>query len=1084
MKTVIEACEPRSSIIEGTFNPEIFTASLDPVVKYYQQRDSNAIDSIYTDAVAFFSEATYPTSGLTQTLRTVFARIAGDASVPSIQRLETSFGGGKTHTLIACTHIAYRGTDIRDVTHGIIEPELLPEPGTVRVMAAAGETLSVTRTAGDSIHPYTLWGEMAYQLGGEALYSEVRAEAESPAAPGISFFERVIGTGRVLIMLDELAQYATRFDKATEDGAEQVSAFLMSLNNYAKNHTGVAIIITLASASDAFGRTTERLTEELNKLAADNMTVEDTRVASERVHQGLISVASREATVVTPVQSTEIARILAKRLFARIDSTAAEETASAYSELYARNVSLLPEEAMSINMRGRIVDNYPFHPTFIDFLNNKLALAPNFQGTRGVLRVLAHTVRAIWQKNIEVPLIQVSNIDLRTPLIVDEILGRTGSSELKNVLNADIGSVSTGELDGGISQAQRADRKNPHPDGIPLYELTWKVVFLNSLVGRAAGKSSNVFGVNAADAILMTATPLLTPAQVNSALEEIPRSAFYLRCEDGKYFAHKDPTINSVLAQIRQNISSRDIEQQLKNETHSLVQSVRDFRVEDDVRRPEDIADNRDVPAVAVISLDAGEVDPMQLLQEKGSAAPREQQNMIVLLIPRTVRVRRDYDTENLFPSDDRIEASRQQVEDNARQVIAIQRLTADPGSYGIERTKLQDPAFIEMSSERELALHTRVAELYTGLYFAQGDSICYRELRASSDEGGISIMQQIVSQLTDAGKLLTTEKDSYRVSDLRGLAKQFMFKNADRMTVDTVLKSLRCYRSWPLVPTKKQLEQILREGVRAGCWVIYRMGDATDGYPEVIYTQEETVALDTDLLTGDYSVMPVDAAKKRGWLDRDKVRLEDIRDTVREALQSSGAATIGDLKEIVSCRYANATDEQVGSVVSDLITTSGYMGYHGEVSQPTAPTASETVSQLAANMGELEDSIVIITRAEQSERGWDAPAARGFLAGLTPGEKARRIFGRLNGLSGLYRRGKASVDIDSLRLSDLRLPSGATMHIDLENLTPADMLRLDELLGAIASVAQLTEYSEADIVLGAGAAENDALITELEKEN
>ncbi|NMB45606.1 MAG: hypothetical protein GX998_04260, partial [Firmicutes bacterium] len=107
MNSVLDACIPRSEILAGTFNPEVFTASLSPIIDYYQGRQT-VIDSIYTDAELFFQEATYPTQGLCTTLAEVFGRIAGDVTVPAIHRLETAFGGGKTHTLIACTHIGYR----------------------------------------------------------------------------------------------------------------------------------------------------------------------------------------------------------------------------------------------------------------------------------------------------------------------------------------------------------------------------------------------------------------------------------------------------------------------------------------------------------------------------------------------------------------------------------------------------------------------------------------------------------------------------------------------------------------------------------------------------------------------------------------------------------------------------------------------------------------------------------------------------------------------------------------------------------------------------------------------------------------
>lgn len=338
MKTVIEACQPRKSIIEGTFNPEIFTASLEPVISYYHHvEEKTAIDSIYTDAKAFFRDATYPTDGLRQVVSSVFRRVRGDAGAPAIYRLETQFGGGKTHTLISCVHIAYRGKELKDVTSNILDEKYLPEPGTVDVVGIAGDTLPVQKTSGDSIQPYTIWGDMAYQLGGKDLYEQVKTEAESYAAPGLPFFEKVLGDRKAVIMLDELAQYATRLEVVLPGkGADMLSAFLMTLNNYAKNHTGISVIVTLASSSDAFAHQTKALTKELNQLTgSENLTENDARSLAQEATKSVSSVVSREATVVTPVQANEIAAILAKRLFDSIDQMAAREVMQEYSAMYS-----------------------------------------------------------------------------------------------------------------------------------------------------------------------------------------------------------------------------------------------------------------------------------------------------------------------------------------------------------------------------------------------------------------------------------------------------------------------------------------------------------------------------------------------------------------------------------------------------------------------------------------------------------------------------------------------------------------------------------------------------------------------------
>src|SRR5690606_23392700 len=120
---------------------------------------------------------------------------------------------------------------------------------------------------------------------------------------------------------------------------------------------------------------------------------------------GVASVVARDAVQITPVQAAEISSVFAKRLFVSVDREAAQAVAEEYMQMYRRNSSMLPDEAVSESYRQRMIAHYPFHPTLVDFLNVKLASAENFQGARGVLRVLSLAVRSLWQTNQAVPMI-------------------------------------------------------------------------------------------------------------------------------------------------------------------------------------------------------------------------------------------------------------------------------------------------------------------------------------------------------------------------------------------------------------------------------------------------------------------------------------------------------------------------------------------------------------------------------------------------------------------------------------------------------------------------------------------------------
>src|SRR5690606_6422936 len=247
------------------------------------------------------------------------------------------------------------------------------DPGSVSVVGIAGDEIPVHKPQGEALVPYTLWGEIAYQIGGEELYAEVEAEATSYAAPGKPYFDKVFGGRKVLIMLDELAQYAARLEAARPDGAGQLAAFLMTLHGYARNHPGIAVVMTLASAADAFARQTKQLAQLISKVRGETVSEDDALIIGEQAVKGVASVVARDAVQITPVQAAEISSVFAKRLFVSVDREAAQAVAEEYMQMYRRNSSMLPDEAVSESYRQRMIAHYPFHPTLVDFLNVKLA---------------------------------------------------------------------------------------------------------------------------------------------------------------------------------------------------------------------------------------------------------------------------------------------------------------------------------------------------------------------------------------------------------------------------------------------------------------------------------------------------------------------------------------------------------------------------------------------------------------------------------------------------------------------------------------------------------------------------------------
>ncbi|MCF7668420.1 MAG: DUF499 domain-containing protein [Verrucomicrobia bacterium] len=1044
MQNIIDTCEPRRDIVEGTFNPEIFTASLSEVIKFYKS-NRQGVHEIYTDAEQFFSAGTYATQGFKMVLNEVFARLAGDGTAPAIHRLDTAFGGGKTHTLIACAHIAYKGRELAPHISHLVEPKWIPEKGGIDVAGIAGNEIPVHKPKGTSLIPYTLWGEIAYQIGGEELYRQVDESAGAFAAPGKDYFETVFNERKVLLMIDELAQYAARLSAAKTDGSEQLAAFLMSLHEYARSNPGISIILTLASATDAFAKQTSQLAKLLSKITGKEMHTDDALGIGQQAVESIASVISRDATSVVPVQASEISRVLAKRLFTHIEVSAAKQTAGAYREMYQKNSSMLPDEATRDDFHEHLISHYPFHPSFIDFLNHKLATYENFQGTRGVLRILALAVRAIWHDKTEIPMIHTCHLDLRNARTVNEVIGRSGSGDLLPVLNADVGGADTDRLTGGRSNAELADRKNPHPLGWPLHEFTWKTVFLHSLVGRDQGINSSAFGLTEQEALFDVSFPGMTPSQVSEALKEINNSAFYLRFNHGKYYASLDPSVNVALAKLRRGLQAPAVYNLLAATVKKIVkQSVSPFNIIYDVTAPEDIPDNKGKPSLAMIALKADPLIIDEFITTTAQGRPRIEQNLVFLLVPDTVQTSQQQQQQDfkLDESPNATDENRRKLNELARTVLAMRELKKNPQNYGIHPKKLEENEFTQRQNERENSLLSLVAESYRNLWYpsANGQTVC-QEIRTSGGESGTSIIEQIREVLQNNNELITSEHISHSI--LTNFKKLF-FAKQDIVDILELNNNFCRKRNWPILESPNLLNHIIREGVRRDIWHMFRMGNEETTVPDELYSREsDGIPFDVDIKKG-YSLIKPEGAKQRGWGKTKGPEQHRIQDWIRTVIKESPTATVSEVSDKLNAKFGSVQEKDFKYAVSDLIKENRIFAYKGDAEQDDKPELIKG-DNAALYMPANDDTL--LTPAEAAKKGWVDESGNSI--NLSSKEGANIIMPMLRKLGSIYERGAKS-RVDMLDIIDMELPNGGTLRIVVENATPESMKDLGELFEVI----------------------------------
>ncbi len=291
LPSIFDACTPRAEILSGELSLDLFAAKLSLVVE-------GKAPQVYQDPNIFFAN-TFPTDGLKTLIKEVFSRLCKTGSGSPIIRLETSFGGGKTHDEIALWHICKQGRRIQGLERFADINSIPHQPIQIAAIACHDlDPINGVHHAETGITTYTLWGEIAYQIGGVEGYKLLRGSDEQRVSPGTSVMERLTNGQPTLIVLDEISRYF-RAAKATvvgnSDLAKQVVAFLFSLMDLAAATSNLVFVYSLASASDTFGEETTELHE-------------------------IIQASARQDRVLSPSSDVEIYNIVKQRLFASVIS--------------------------------------------------------------------------------------------------------------------------------------------------------------------------------------------------------------------------------------------------------------------------------------------------------------------------------------------------------------------------------------------------------------------------------------------------------------------------------------------------------------------------------------------------------------------------------------------------------------------------------------------------------------------------------------------------------------------------------------------------------------------------------------------
>jgi len=500
MKPWREIAIPHRDVLEGTFQQSEFAADITAVHTGRATRE-------YQEAVAFF-DRTFITEGMRLLLTQVAQRLAGKGGEPVIQ-LQTAFGGGKTHTMLAVYHLATRKCALSELA-GI--PELVERAGLMDVTQARVAVLDGTAHAPGQPWKHgkqpikTLWGELAWQLGGSEGFALVKDADATGTSPGKEVLSDLLGRyAPCVVLIDELVAYIRQFPEGqtlTGGSYDSNLSFVQALTEAAKL---VPTAIVLASLPES-----------------------DVEAGSQR---GIAALRALEKTfgriqaLWKPVATEEAFEIVRRRLFEPVrDAKTRDAVCRAFADAYVAEGAKLPAETQEGRYYERLAQAYPIHPEVFDRLYEDWTTIDGFQRTRGVLKLMAKVIYRLWNDDNKDLLIMPGSLPLYE--------GST-RNELTYYLPAGWDAVIERDIDGDRAETTELENKEPRFGQVGAARRVARTLFLGS-APASVGTKVAIRGVDRARVILGCVQPGQASSVYSDALNRLADRLHYLNSSGDK----------------------------------------------------------------------------------------------------------------------------------------------------------------------------------------------------------------------------------------------------------------------------------------------------------------------------------------------------------------------------------------------------------------------------------------------------------------------------------------------------------------------------------------------------------------------
>jgi predicted AAA+ superfamily ATPase len=536
-----EVVTPHRDVASGRYQQAEFAADL-------WQVHLNEGTAEYKDPVEFFRR-TYLTDSLRRMLVGAVQRLAVQGGDPVVQ-LQTNFGGGKTHSMLALYHLfsGIAPTDLPGIDAVMQEADSEKLPA-VRRVVLVGNKISPGNpsTKPDGTVVRTLWGELAWQLGGKQAFARIKADDENATSPGDVLRELFNEYGPCLVLIDEWVAYARQLhDESDLPGGSFETQFTFAhvLTESAKLANNCLLVISLPASDTAGSPHTQ----------ADEVEVGGAR--GREALDRLRNVIGRVESSWRPASAEEGFEIVRRRLFEPLVDPAQfrdrDVVARAFADLYRTQHQEFPPECRDADYENRIKAAYPIHPEIFDRLYTDWSTLVKFQRTRGVLRLMAAVIHSLWEKGDRNPLILPASISIDDPRVQFE-LTRYLSDNWVPVIEKDV--------DGPSSLPLRLDSELPNLGKFSACRRVARTVYMGSApLPQAAHR-----GLEDRRVKLGCVMPGESPAVFGDALRRLAGAATYLYQDGPRYWYSTQPTVTKL---------AEDRAEQLKRDPDKVVQEL------------------------------------------------------------------------------------------------------------------------------------------------------------------------------------------------------------------------------------------------------------------------------------------------------------------------------------------------------------------------------------------------------------------------------------------------------------------------------------------------------------------------------